>query len=401
MLQRKLLIVPGACDALGGTLVTLSLLIKGFTEQGRTNSIKVVASTGSVMERYLKAAGQEAFLEVVPGIDKKDFLKNALAWVAQQPISWPLLLDNCVERSLLSSLILAAPKLRLSGRPIYHFCHDLALSYNAMGYWSRKLAFGLLSPKALCNSNYTKSHIQTFVPNVAGVLYQPVDLEKFKPRLRSQTQPPPSSLLPMIASGARIMLTPSRINLAGIVNDKNLRGLIPVLAELKQRGAFYHGVVIGEDRSPGQTNSKALVEEAERLDVADRFTILPPTFEIADFYRYANVVVSLAPREPFGRVVVEAIACGIPVLGSCTGGISEILSQVAPNWRVSPNAPSEIAQAILSIAADPQTQTILQTARSWVEEHCSVARYAHDMMKLTGIAEYRKNYASIIPNLAR
>jgi glycosyltransferase involved in cell wall biosynthesis len=400
MLQRKLLIVPGACDALGGTLVTLSFLIQGFVEQGKADSIKVLASAGSVLERYLRAAGQDAVLEVVLGDDKRDFLRNALAWVNQQPLEWPLLLDNCVERSLLPTLILAAPKLRLSGRPIYHFCHDLALSYNALGYWSRKLAFGLLSPKALCNSSYTKSHIQTFVPDVAGVLYQPVDLEKFKPRLRLQVQPPPS-LVPMIASGARIMLTPSRINLAGIVNDKNLRGLIPVLAELKQRGAFYHGVVIGEDRSSDQSNSKALIAEAERFDIADRFTILPPTFEIADFYRFADVVVSLAPREPFGRVIVEAIACGIPVVGSCTGGIGEILNQVAPNWRVSPDNPSEIAQAILSIAADSQTPAILQTARSWVEEHCSVARYANDMMKLTGVAEYRENYASTISSLAR
>jgi glycosyltransferase involved in cell wall biosynthesis len=401
MLQRKLIILPGACNALGGTLVTLSLLIKGFIEQGRTDSIRVLVSADSVMEKYLKAAGQASVIEVISVRDNRDFLKNALAWVVQQPLDWPLLLDNCVERALLPSLILAAPKLRLSGRTIYHFCHDLALSYNAMGYWSRKLAFGLLNPKALCNSNFTKHHVQTFMPDVVGVLYQPVDLEKFKPRLRSHNQSAPSYLQPVLASGARIMLTPSRISPPGIVNDKNLRGLIPVLAELKRRGEFYHGVIIGEDRSPNQTNSKMLQAEAEHFDVADRFTILPPTFEIADFYRFADVVVSLAPREPFGRFVVEAIACGVPVVGSNTGGISEILNQVAPNWQVNPDSPSEIAQTILSITENPQTQAILKTARSWVEKHCSMARYAHDMMKFTGVAEYRENYASTIPNLAR
>jgi glycosyltransferase involved in cell wall biosynthesis len=398
-MPRKLLIIPGACDALGGTLVTLSLLIKGFVQQDRTDSLKVAVSAGSIMEHYLQASGQEAFLEIVSGKDKKDFLSNALKWVAQQPLDWPLLLDNCVERSLLTSLIFAAPKLRLSGRPIYHFCHDLALSYNALGYWSRKLAFGLLNPKALCNSNFTKSHIQTFVPNVAGVLYQPVDLQTFKPRLTSQVQSPPSALRPILASGARIMLTPSRINLAGIVNDKNLRGLIPVLAELKQQGEFYHCVIIGEDRSSDQVNSNALIAEAERLNVADRFTILPPTFKISDFYQFADVVVSLAPREPFGRVVVEAIACGVPVIGSCTGGIGEILGQVAPDWKVSSDASSQIAQAILRVAADSQTQITLQTARTWIEEYCSIARYAQDMMKLTGIAEQEEIYASALPTL--
>jgi glycosyltransferase involved in cell wall biosynthesis len=401
MRQRKLLVVPGACDALGGTLVTLSLLIKGFVEQGKMDSIKVAVRADSVMEQYLKAAGQERGIEIIPVRDKRDFLRTALAWVDQQPLDWPLLLDNCVERSLLSNLILSAPKLRLSGRPIYHFCHDLALSYNTMGYWSRKLAFSLLSPKAICNSNFTKHHIQTFMPKVVGVLYQPVDLEEFKPRLQSHEQSPPPSLLPILATGARIMLTPSRISPPGIINDKNLRGLIPVLAKLKQKGAYYHGVIIGEDRSPEQANSKVLEAEAERLGVADRFTILPPTFEIADFYRFADVVVSLAPREPFGRFVVEAIACGVPVVGSNVGGIGEILSQVSPNWQVTPDSPAEIAQKILHVEADPQTQTILQTAKSWVEEYCSVTRYTQDIMKLTGVAEYRENYASTIPNLVR
>jgi glycosyltransferase involved in cell wall biosynthesis len=391
MRQRKLLVVPGACDALGGTLVTLSLLIKGFVEQGKIDSIKVAVRADSVMEQYLKAAGQERVIEVIPVRDKRDFLRTALAWVDQQPLDWPLLLDNCVERSLLSNLILSAPKLRLSGRLIYHFCHDLALSYNAVGYWSRKLAFSLLNPKAICNSNFTKHHIQAFMPNVVGVCYQPVDLENFKPHLRSQEQSPPSTLLPILATGARIMLTPSRISPPGIVNDKNLRGLIPVLAELKQRGAFYHGVIIGEDRSPNQANSKALEAEAERLGVADRFTILPPTFDIADFYRCANVVVSLAPREPFGRFVVEAIACGIPVIGPQTGGISEILEHILPDWQVDAEDVSMIAEKIVQVVTDPKTPKVLEQGRDWIESRCSISRYALDMMALTGLINQKDN----------
>jgi glycosyltransferase involved in cell wall biosynthesis len=391
MHQPKLLIVPGACDALGGTLVTLSLLIKGFFDQDRADSIKVLVSAGSVMESYLLAAGQEAALEIVPARDKSDYLHHALACVAKYPLDWPLLLDNCVERSLLSVLILAAPKLRLSGRPIYHFCHDLALSYNVLGNLSRKLAFGLLRPKALCNSNFTKDYIIKFLPDVAGVLYQPVDLDRFRPYSASQAGEPPAALKLILNSGARIMLTPSRINQAGIVNDKNLRGLIPVLAALKQQGGFYHGVVIGEDRSPSQSHSKALMAQAERFGVADCFTILPPTFEISAFYNWADVVISLAPREPFGRVVVEAIACGTPFIGSSTGGIGEILSQAAPEWQVDSNCPEAIAQTILKTAVDPQTKIILQTARSWVEEHCSLARYAQDMMKLTGVGDLKES----------
>jgi glycosyltransferase involved in cell wall biosynthesis len=379
---RKILIVPGACDALGGTLVTLSLLIQGFALEGEIDSLVVLVSAGSVMEQYLKAANQKSVLHIIPANNKGDFVRLALTWVNRQPKNWPLLLDNCIERSLLLNLIQAAPKLRLSGRPIYHFCHDLGLSRNRLGYWSRKLAFGLLAPKALCNSNFTASHIRTFIPDVQGVLYQPVDMEQFS---SGSSVVLPKTLKPIVASGAKIMLTPSRINQAGIVNDKNLRALIPVLAELKQLEHFYHGVVIGEDRSPGQVHTQELLAIAEDADVADRFTILPPTFDIVSYYRFADVVVTLAPREPFGRTVVEAIACGIPVIGSQTGGIGEILGHIAPDWRVDSEAVSEVAQKIVQVLADPETPRILEQGRVWVESRCSISQYALDMMELTGL----------------
>jgi glycosyltransferase involved in cell wall biosynthesis len=380
--NRKLIIIPGACDALGGTLITLSLLIEGFTLQGKADSLIVLVRAGSVMEQYLKAVNQESVLHIIPARDKGDFLKNAVKWVNQQPKNWPLILDNCVERSLLPTLIQIALNLRLSGRKIYHFCHDLALSHNALGYWSRKLAFGLLKPKAFCNSNFTANHISRFIPDIGGILYQPVDTERF--RFNSCFEQP-VALKSILASRAKVMLTPSRITPAGIVNDKNLRALIPVLAELKQLGHFYHGVVIGEDRSPHQIHTQELLTMAKQAGVADRFTILPPAFDIVDYYRCADVVVTLAPREPFGRTVVEAIACEVPVVGSRTGGISEILEHIAPEWQVNAEAVSEVAQKIVQVVADPETPRILKQGRVWVESRCSISRYALDMMELTGL----------------
>mgnify|MGYP001795863410 CR=1 FL=1 len=86
------------------------------------------------------------------------------------------------------------------------------------------------------------------MPDIRGILYQPVDLEKFNAQSVNST--PPDNLQSIINSGARIMLTPSRISKPGMVNDKNLRALIPVLAQLKAMGENYHGIVIGEDQSP-------------------------------------------------------------------------------------------------------------------------------------------------------
>jgi glycosyltransferase involved in cell wall biosynthesis len=113
---------------------------------------------------------------------------------------------------------------------------------------------------------------------------------------------------------------------------------------------------------------------------------LPPSFAIEQYYKYADVMVTLAPREPFGRVVVEAIACGVPVVGSQTGGIGEILHHFAPEWTVDPNDPVAVAEAIVRITADPNTPNILAQGKSWVKTQCSVESYARRIMEITGIA---------------
>ena len=301
----------------------------------------------------------------------------------KQPKHYTLLLDNLVWRSYLPILTLFAPSLRLSGRQIYHFCHDLALSYNKFGYLARKVAFTSLAPGAICNSQFTASHIRGLMPDIRGILYQPVDLEKFNQRANNT---PPDALKPIIDSGARIMLTPSRINKPGIINDKNLRSLIPVLAHLNKMGGNYHAVVMGEDQSPENIYSQDLLESATNAGVADRFTILPPALNIEDYYKYADIVVTLAPREPFGRTVVEAIACGVPVVGSNTGGINEILQNFAPEWTVNPDDFVEVAQTIINVAQNSNTKDLLSKGNDWVYANCSLSSYAIGMMQFTGLS---------------
>jgi glycosyltransferase involved in cell wall biosynthesis len=395
--MSKLIILPGSCDVLGGTLVTLSLLIKGFEQCNTKEAFCVLVQAGSFTDKYLHEVGQGAYLKLIPAQNKAEYLKQALQWVNQQPKDYPLLLDNCVERALLPTLLMAAPALRRSGRRIYHFCHDLALSANYVGYLLRKLSFTIIAPQAICNSHFTVNHIRRFMPNIRGVMYQPVDTERFHNQILFN---PPALLEPILKSGAKLILTPSRLNKAGVVNDKNLRALIPVLAHLQANGHSYHSVVIGEDKSPGQIYTQELLESAKQAGVADRFTILPPTFAIENYYKHADVVVTLAPREPFGRTVVEAIACDVPVIGSRTGGIGEILSHFAPEWMVEPNDPIAAAEAIVRVAHDPNTPKLIAKGKSWVEVECTPTVYAQKMMRLTEL-DFSKNNLTVAQGLTK
>lgn len=381
--MRKLLVIPGYCTSLGGMTVSISMMVRGFERCGASEQLCVLVRAGTLMEEYLRQAGQGFCLQLIHAQDQRQFVKRALRWVSEQPRDWPLLLENCFNRQLLPMLAMASPALRLSRRPVYHIFRDLALSDNSFGNVSRKVVCACLSPHILCNSQYTAGSIRSRLGNVQEIVYPSVDLKQFNDR--PPAGPPPQELQPIKNSGARVMLTPSRISEPEKVNDKNLRSLISVIAQLKSTGHNYHGVIIGQDSSPGQTRTRALLEQAECLGVADRFTILPPTLAIEDYYKYADVVVTLAPREPFGRTVVEAIACGVPVVGSQTGGVGEILHHFATEWTVDPNDPVATAEAIVRIAADPNTSNIVAKGRRWVEAECSIVGYARRMVEIAGL----------------
>lgn len=391
--MNKLIILPSWCESLGGMTVSLSMTIAGFAKLESLDRICVLVKSDSLLENYLRQLGQGACLQPIAAANGHQFYQRALTWVARQPRDYPLLLENCTNRYLLPILGRNIPRLKISGRRVYHVFRDLASSHNLGGKLLRKSVFTYLAPGAICNSQFTAQSVTKHLGlKVHGILYPPVDRGRFRDCAKYTSQAecltktePPVELQPILDSGAKIMLTPSRISEPGQINDKNLRGLILVLSKLKELGYYYHGVIIGQDYSPNKLYTRTLLELAEQLAVSERLTILPPTFAIEDYYRYADVVVTLAPREPFGRTVVEAIACGVPVVGSNTGGIGEILSNFATEWAVKPTDPIAAAEAIVRLETAPNTSNLLAQAQQWVEAHCSPVEYAKKMIEIVNL----------------
>ena len=271
--MQKIIILPGSCDKLSGTLITLSLLIKGFERIGSQDILCILVSSGSIMEKYFQATGQEYCLQIIQAKSQPDFISKALEFVNQQPKEFALLLDNCIDRNIQISLLIASIQLRFSGRTLYHFCHDLALSYdrkfskyyNYWGYLLRRTIFTLLSPKYICNSHFIAEKIVQSTGNkIENVLYQPVDIDTFNHHTHNHNKHKSHTELDeIVQSGAKIILTVSRISAPNILNDKNLRTLIPVIVHLKAKGYSYHCVIIGQDYSHHKKHTQELLESAK------------------------------------------------------------------------------------------------------------------------------------------
>ncbi|WP_310488458.1 glycosyltransferase [Chamaesiphon sp. VAR_69_metabat_338] len=72
---------------------------------------------------------------------------------------------------------------------------------------------------------------------------------------------------------------------------------------------------------------------------------------------------STAP-EPFGRVIVEAMLCGTPVVAAAAGGAMELVTDGETGWLVTPGDPVKLAAVIQQCADRPElAQEIATTAR--------------------------------------
>lgn len=93
---------------------------------------------------------------------------------------------------------------------------------------------------------------------------------------------------------------------------------------------------------------------AARLGVAPRVHFLGFRDDVAPLMKAADVVVHASTLpEPFGRVVVEGMLAGRPVIATAAGGVGEIVTDGVTGLLVKPGSPDALAGAVERLRADP------------------------------------------------
>jgi glycosyltransferase involved in cell wall biosynthesis len=88
-------------------------------------------------------------------------------------------------------------------------------------------------------------------------------------------------------------------------------------------------------------------------------------------------------RDGIPNVLVEAMACGLPVVATGISGIPELVEDGVNGLLVAPDDPGELAAAILRVARDPELARRLGAAgRVTVAERFDGERLAADLVRL-------------------
>jgi alpha-1,6-mannosyltransferase len=165
-----------------------------------------------------------------------------------------------------------------------------------------------------------------------------VDLETFQPAV-----PVPSSSF--LREGERLRL----VHFGRLSREKSPHLAVATAVELHRRGVPVSLDVYGEgphlDELVGIAGSAAVTFHGH---VAGRA-------ELARRVAAADIALSVCPGETFGLAVLEALACGTPVVTASVGGASELIDADSGAWG-DPD-PHSLADAVLELAAREEATT--------------------------------------------
>jgi glycosyltransferase involved in cell wall biosynthesis len=98
--------------------------------------------------------------------------------------------------------------------------------------------------------------------------------------------------------------------------------------------------------------------------------------------------------EQFGAALAEAMACGVPVIGSNSGAIPEVIGDCG--IVVEENNPTALAQAIQTLASDPDRRArYAKAGRERFEREYSASAYATKVAEALGLRAGNKSATSI------
>jgi len=156
------------------------------------------------------------------------------------------------------------------------------------------------------------------------------------------------------------------------------RVIIFVANELERKGFYPLLRAIYELNDPrihllavGRLNPAAYAVEIERMSMSQRLHWTGPSGNVSEFYAAADLFVLPTQYEAWGLVIIEAMACGLPVVTSRLAGASTAIMENQTGMLLDhPHEPGEIAQAIrpFLLGSQPDARAISD----------SVSHYAWD-----------------------
>jgi glycosyltransferase involved in cell wall biosynthesis len=213
-----------------------------------------------------------------------------------------------------------------------------AVVLNFPGEPSARYAADIQQADALVGDGWAARHLPAMLGRPVHAVSKGVDAELFRPSGANLRES-------LGVAGRRTLLCVARL-----VPLKNVALLIEAMAAIGQSDPKAQLIIAGD--GPEKASLRA---QAVRLGFGDRITFTGHVSheELAPLYRSADVFVLPSDFDNSPNVVLEAMACGLPVVATDAGGASEYVAAGQGGSLTPPRDAAALAAAVLSWLDDP------------------------------------------------
>lgn len=182
----------------------------------------------------------------------------------------------------------------------------------------------------------SKHSIEPLINNKkVEVILNGVDTEKFF------QAPKPSYLMKKYS----LKMNDKIILMVGVLNDN--KGQYEALEILRYLDDTYKMVIVGEGEDHAKIN-----HYIKKHKLSNRVYLVGKILNVVDYYHLADVLLFMSKYEGLPLTIIEAMACGVPVVTTNVGGISEIINDFETGLFISRENKKEIAAKVQKILTD-------------------------------------------------
>lgn len=337
-----LIVLPWSPELPGGVSVVVRNLLRIWTAEGKL--ARVIVSDWNAQRPTLDANGDTTFRFAIFGkLSPLSLAKSLISAPRQLWRTWRLLKSHRI-----TAVNFHYPSLDALGiavlRRLGLFKGQLVLSFHGTDVRSPSTPSEILLWRCVFNmSTAVTTCSKTLAHEVAlaykvteasiSVIYNGVDASLFHPKAASSSAIPQPQAKPYIVS------------IGSYIPRKGHCLLLDAFAKVLPLHAGLRLVIVGMDGSERAT----LLIRAEALGLLEDITLrvnLKPD-EVAVVVAGATLCVQPSTAEPFGLAVIEAGACGVPVLASAVGGHVELIADHQNGCLFAPGDVTQCAEKIL------------------------------------------------------
>jgi glycosyltransferase involved in cell wall biosynthesis len=233
------------------------------------------------------------------------------------------------------ALVVGAIASALSNRPLVYHLHDI-LSLEHFSKTNQRLAILMANRAKLVIANSQASRT-AFIEaggnlGLVEVVYNGFALEPYQTDVRS-----PLGLEEL--EGRFVVGHFSRLS--------PWKGQHVLLEALQYCDESVSAIFVGDALFGEQDYVQQLQNQVQQLRLHDRVKFLGFRNDIIALMKSCNVIAHTSiAAEPFGRVIVEAMLCGIPTIAAKAGAATELIDPGVTGWLTPPGDAKELANTI-------------------------------------------------------